>query len=84
MQLLPASVTDQVLSLFAAAKWGKGWRAKVFPPGVRGQTWGARSSSRIPSIDKVLYEDGERVECVRGAGPLYRRPRWKWWFKRTG
>jgi len=53
VQVLPARVTDQMLSLFAAAKWGKGWRAKVFPAGVRGKTWGARSSSRIPSIDKV-------------------------------
>eukprot|EP00752_Nemacystus_decipiens_P001331 g1321.t1 len=50
-QFLPALVSDRVLSAFAAAKWGKGWRAKVFPPGVR-QTWNACASNRIPCIDK--------------------------------
>ncbi|CAM9310990.1 unnamed protein product, partial [Hapterophycus canaliculatus] len=51
VQFLPARATDQVLSMFGAAKWGKGWRAKVFPAGVR-QTWGACASNRIPCIDK--------------------------------
>ncbi|CAN0130131.1 unnamed protein product [Ectocarpus sp. 12 AP-2014] len=51
VQFLPARATDKVLSMFAAAKWGRGWRDRVFPPGVR-QTWNACSSNRIPCIDK--------------------------------
>eukprot|EP00903_Cladosiphon_okamuranus_P007184 g6976.t1 len=59
-QFLPARVADQLLSLFAAAKWGKGWRARVFPRGVR-QTWSACASNRIPCIDK-----GSLVKALLG------------------
>ena len=52
-QFVPAGIVDGVLDLVAAAKWGKGWRAKVFPSEVAERTWGARATSRIPCVDKA-------------------------------
>lgn len=52
MQYLPARANDNILALFAAAKWGKGWRATVFPPQLE-QTWSPCAAGRVPCIDKA-------------------------------
>ncbi|CAN0067124.1 unnamed protein product, partial [Ectocarpus sp. 8 AP-2014] len=69
VQFLPARATDKVLSMFAAAKWGRGWRDKVFPPGVR-QTWSACSSNRIPCVDKGSLVPSLLSGRIKVHGPI--------------
>ncbi|CBN76497.1 conserved unknown protein [Ectocarpus siliculosus] len=69
VQFLPARAIDKVLSMFAAAKWGRGWRDRVFPPGVR-QTWSACSSNRVPCIDKGSLVPSLLSGRIKVHGPI--------------
>ncbi|CAM9676969.1 unnamed protein product, partial [Sphacelaria rigidula] len=63
IQYLPSKFVDSVLVAFGMARWGKNWRHRAFPKGLR-QTWQARSSGRVPCIDKARHGCGELVPAL--------------------
>lgn len=55
---MPARVNDWVVYTLAAAKWGIGWRSKVFPSEVEKKAWGAYATNHEPSVDKARMSTG--------------------------